>query len=262
MSNIKLKEFALITGASSGIGEEFATIIAEKGINVLLIARRVDKLTEVASKLSTRYNIEAKILPLDLTKADSATIAYNYCKENNLQVKYLINNAGFGITGNFSEIELPVETSMIDLNVRSLVEFTKLFGAEMINQRFGKILNVSSVGAYLPGPQWAVYFATKAFVQSYSQAIASELKPYGISVTTLCPGPTKSEFGEISGASKLSSFNMNLATSHQVAKYGIKAMMKGKRVAVHGLSNKLLTRVLVPLIPNWILLRAMEIISR
>jgi hypothetical protein len=143
-----------------------------------------------------------------------------------------------------------------------LVEFTKLFGNEMINNGFGKVLNVSSISAFLPGPRWAVYFASKAFVQSYSEALAAELKPFGISVTALCPGPTQSEFGEISGASKISSFNMNLATSTQVAKYGIRAMIKGKRVAVYGLTNKILTNFLIPIIPNRVLVKAIELISR
>jgi short-subunit dehydrogenase len=261
-NNNNTKSYALITGASSGIGAEFAKILASKGINLLLIARRGDKLTEVASKIISNNPISVITLPLDLTKPDSANHAYTFCKENNIQVDYLLNNAGFGKVGDFKDISWEVESEMIDLNVKSLVEFTKLFGSDMVNRKFGRILNVASTAAFIPGPRWAVYFASKAFVLSYSEAIATELKPVGVSVTTLCPGPTQSEFGDISGAVKTKLFEQSIATSEDVAVFGINAMMKGKGVVVHGLRNKIMSNFLVRITPRSVINKVVGMLTK
>jgi uncharacterized protein len=248
--------FALITGASSGIGADFARILAKQGVNLVLVARREANLKELAKEITSNCSLTVHVLPVDIAAPGGPKQVHSFCKANGIEIDYLINNAGFGKVASFVDVSWDIESEMIDLNVKSLVELTKLFGVDMALRGRGRILNVASTAAFLPGPRWAVYFATKAFVLSYSEAIKAELKPHGVTVTTLCPGPTQSEFGLVSGASKTMMFKMSIPTSYSVAKFGIKAMIKGKGVVIHGFKNKVMA-ALVRFTPRWLLSKVM-----
>lgn len=234
------KPIALITGASSGIGKEFAYIHAEKGGSLILTARRKENLEIIASDLKQKYNTQVAIIALDLSLNDSPQLLFDKVKEMELRVDYLINNAGFGDSGLFAETDLNRDTQMIDLNVSALVKLSKLFGKDMLKRGSGKILNIASVAAFLSGPNMALYFATKNFVLAFSEAIAHEWRPKGVSVTTLCPGPTQSEFFEVANMGESHMIKMMpLPSAKVVATYGYSAMLKGRTVAVHGFFNKL-----------------------
>jgi short-subunit dehydrogenase len=233
-------KFALITGASSGIGKEFANIHASKGGNLILTARRADNLTQIATDIVSKYQVKVEIISMDLSLPESSQKLFEAVNKLNINVDYLINNAGFGDSGPFDQSDLAREIQMIDLNVSALVKLTKLFGKEMIARGSGKILNVASVAAFLSGPNMAIYFATKNFVLAFSEAIAYEWKKKGVTVTTLCPGPTQSEFFDVAGMNDFKMIKMmKLPTSFEVANYGYLAMLKGKTVAIHGIMNKI-----------------------
>lgn len=254
--------YALITGASSGIGADFARVLAGMGINLILVARREALLKELAHELQHQHGVSAHLLSMDLTQRGSAENIFRYCQDNALRVDFLINNAGFGTLGEFTGIDWENESSMIDLNIKVLVELSKLFGRSMALKGFGRIMNVASVAAFLPGPGFAVYFASKAFVLSFSESIAAELRCKGVTVTALCPGPTKSEFGSTSGAGGTKLFELGLVPSLVVAKYGIRSMMRGKTVAIQGVQNKLLVWVVARITPNALLSRIIFRLNR
>ena len=222
---------ALITGASSGIGLELAKIHAQRKGNCVLIARNEKKLKELKEFIVKTYNTEVIILVKDLAKIDSAKEIYDSLKTKKVKIDYLINNAGFGGYGSFFQRDWKLENEMINVNINSLVTLSNLFLKEMLNNGQGKILNVASLAAYSPGPLQAVYFATKAFVLSFSVAIADELrKRKKITVTALCPGATATNFLNVA---KLEGSNMakgNIVSAYKVAKIGYQAMLKGKRI--------------------------------
>ncbi len=251
-------KITLITGASSGIGRELAIVFASKGNNLLLVSRSEDELKKLAEELSQKYNIQAKYLAKDLSLASSPKEVYEYCLTSNLEVNNLINNAGFGDFGLFNEVKLSRQIEMINLNISALVALTHLFIPNMIANREGRILNVASTAAFQPGPLMSVYFATKAFVLSFSEAITNELKPYNISVTALCPGPTASNF---KAAANLENSRMmkarKLPTSAEVAEFGYQALMAGKMVAIHGRRNRLLAS-LIRFIPRKLILKSVR----
>ncbi len=236
-----MKTTALITGASSGIGLELAKEFAKHSHNLVLVARSADKLESLKTELVKDYGIEVLNIPKDLSQPGAPQEIYQTLKEKNISIHYLINNAGFGDFGFFHETNWDKEASMIDLNVRSLTEMTKLFVRDMVANRNGRILNLASTASFQPGPLMAVYYATKHYVLSFSEAIANELRDYNVTVTALCPGPTASGFQSASDIedSKLVK-GKKLPTSKEVAVYGYKALMKGKRVAIHGTMNRLL----------------------
>lgn len=231
---------ALITGASGGIGMELARVFARHGHRVVLVARSQDKLRQLASELEGRFGIQAVVMPMDLGLPGAPANLFQQLQQRQIAVDYLVNNAGFGHFGFFGQTEWAKEEQMIRLNILALSDLTRLFLQPMVARGRGRILNVASVAAFLPGPLMAVYFATKAYVLSFSEAIANELQGSGVQVTALCPGPTDSGFVE---AAALQDSNMfapgKLASSQEVAEYGYQALMSGKRVAVHGLLNKL-----------------------
>ncbi|MFA5196741.1 MAG: SDR family oxidoreductase, partial [Bacteroidales bacterium] len=185
---------ALITGASSGIGLELARIHASKGDNLVIVARNKTKLDELKTELESQYKISVYTLGRDLSMADSAKEVYEEIKKQNIKVYYLINNAGYGNYGYFTETSWKKEADMIQLNITTLTQLTKLFLPDMIKNGGGKILNLASTASFQPGPLMAVYFATKAYVLSFSQALNNEVKPQGVTVTALCPGLTESNF--------------------------------------------------------------------
>jgi uncharacterized protein len=229
---------ALITGASSGIGLELARIHASKGGDLVLVARSTDKLEALKAELEHRYKIQVLILAKDLSLRNAANEVYEETKRLGIEIDYLINNAGFGDFGLFTETDWDKEERMIELNITTLTHFTKLYVQDMMERRKGKIMNVASTGAFQPCPTMSVYCATKAYVLSFSEAISNELKGTGITVTTLCPGPTKTGFDKTAGMESSKVFtNKNLPTAREVAEYGYLSMMKGKTVAIHGIMN-------------------------
>ncbi len=231
---------ALITGASNGIGFELAKIHAAKGDNLVLVARNKNKLDEIKKELENSYKIKVYIIGKDLASANAAQDVYNETTQQNIQIDYLINNAGFGDFGLFAETDWNKELQMINLNITALTQFTKLYLQDMVKRKNGKIMNVASTAAFQPGPTMAVYYATKAYVLNFSEAVGNEVSDKGITITTLCPGATESGF-QAAAAMEESALvkGRKLPTSKEVAEYGYKAMLKGKSVAIHGVMNYL-----------------------
>jgi short-subunit dehydrogenase len=236
-----MNKTALITGATSGIGYELAYIHANQGGNVVLVARSKDKLEQIKKDLENKYKIDVYIIEKDLSIKDSAKDVFDELIKNNITIDYLINNAGFGDYGFFNDSDWGKLERMINLNITALTQLTKLFLKDMIKRRDGKIMNVASTAAFQSGPTMAVYYATKAYVLSFSEAINNEVKNSGVTVTTLCPGATQSGFQE---AASLQESRLvkgrKLPTSKEVAEYGYNAMLKGKSVAIHGIVNYLM----------------------
>jgi hypothetical protein len=232
---------ALITGASNGIGLELAKVHAAKGDNLVLVARNLSKLDEIKSELEKQFGIKVYNIGKDLSKPNAAQEVYDETTQQKIQVDYLINNAGFGDFGLFYETDWNKELQMINLNITTLTQFTKLYLQDMLKRKSGKIMNVASTAAFQSGPTMAVYYATKAYVLSFSEAIDNEVSDKGVTVTTLCPGATESGF-QAAAAMEESALvkGRKLPTSKEVAEYGYKAMMKGKTVAIHGLMNYIL----------------------
>jgi short-subunit dehydrogenase len=236
-----MEKTALITGASSGIGMEMAKIFAQNGITLVLVARRENILEKLKLELEEQYKIKVFNIIRDLSEVDSANDIYDIVKLENINIDFLINNAGFGNYGKFVETDWLREHHMINLNITTLTYLTKLFLKDIVQNNSGRIMNVASTAAFQPGPLMAVYYATKAYVMYLSEAIADELKGTNVSITTLCPGPTISEFKETAALGTSGLFNRrSLPESREVARFGYNAMMKGKRVVVHGFTNKLL----------------------
>jgi uncharacterized protein len=229
---------ALITGASNGIGLELAKVHASKGDNLVLVARNKARLDELKIELENQYEIKVYTIGKDLSAHNAAQDVYNETQQQKIQVDYLINNAGFGDFGMFVETDWNKELQMINLNITTLTQFTKLYVQEMVARRSGRIMNVASTAAFQSGPTMAVYYATKAYVLSFSEALDNEVSDKGVTVTTLCPGATESGF---QAAAAMEESNLvkgkKLPTSKEVAEYGYKAMMKGKTVAIHGFMN-------------------------
>ena len=232
---------ALITGASNGIGLELAKVHASKGGNLVLVARNKSKLDELKTELENKYKITVYTIGKDLSAEDSALEVYNETKKQNIQIDYLINNAGFGDFGMFTDTDWNKELQMINLNITTLTQFTKLYLQDMVKRGSGKIMNVSSTAAFQSGPTMAVYYATKAYVLSFSEAISNEVSDKGVTITTLCPGATESGF-QAAAAMEESALvkGKKLPTSKEVAEYGYASMMKGKTVAIHGMLNYLM----------------------
>lgn len=229
----------LITGASSGIGYELAKEFASHNCNLVLIARNSKKLDDIKDELIDKYGINVFKITQDLSAEGAANRIFNLVKEKNITVDILINNAGCGKVGFFNEIDSSIDFEMIKTNIIALTELTKVFSKDMVSRRKGKILNVASTGSFSPGPFIAVYYATKAYVLSFSEAIYKELKQYNVSVTTLCPGAVRTNFSRVAGKED-SPFAI---TPDKVAKAAYKGVIKGKKRVVPGLVNKILIRL-------------------
>ncbi|NGZ89821.1 SDR family NAD(P)-dependent oxidoreductase [Psychroflexus maritimus] len=250
-----MKKTALITGASSGIGKEFSKIHAEKGGDLIVIARSENKLNELKKELEQQHNIDVLVLPKDLTKPNAAKEVYELVQQKGLKVDYLINNAGFGGLGMFNERELEQDLQMINLNISVLTALTHYFLQDFVNNNQGRILNVSSTASLMPGPLQAVYYATKAYVTSFSNALAEELHNTNITVTNLMPGATATEFGRISGMDKTELFKKT-ATARRVAQDGYEGMLKGKLDVISGLTSaQKLMSAMLPLTPKKMILK-------
>lgn len=229
----------LLTGASSGIGYELAQVFAANKYNLILVSRSVDKLNSLADSLVKANNIRVDVIGEDLSKLGSAKRVYGRVKELNLEVEILINNAGSGEVGYFHEIEMNKDLDMIQLNIITLTELTKLFSTDMVNRRSGKILNVASTGSFAPGPYIAVYYATKAYVLSLSEALNKELREHNVLVSVICPGATKTNFAKNAGK-KDSPVAME---PRKVAIAAYEGLENNKKVIIPGLENKILTKL-------------------
>ncbi len=238
-----MKNYALITGPTSGIGYELSKLLAKDAHNLVLVARNEQKLHKIKDTFLKEYPIEIIAIKKDLSEPNAAKDIYNELKNKQINVNILINNAGLGGFGFFYKTQWEREAQMIQLNICALTHLTKLFLPEMIEQKNGKIMNVSSIAAFMPGPLMGVYYATKSYVQSFSLALANELKGTGVSVTALCPGPTKTDFEKNALLEESKAFNiLPVANAESVAKYGYKAMMKGKTTAIYGFFNKIIVK--------------------
>lgn len=241
---------ALVTGATSGIGEELARILARDGYDLVLVARNETRLQEVGADLGRRHGIGARVLPADLARPGSAAEIAARVRETSAGVDLLVNNAGRGTFGTFARTSLEAELAILQLNVVSLTHLTKLLLPGMVSRGSGGILNVASTAAFLSGPLMAVYYASKAYVLSFSEALACELRGTGVTVTALCPGPTRTAFQTSAGmeGSRLvrSRVTMDAAA---VARIGYEGFKKGKTVVVPGLANKMMVQA-VRLLPR------------
>ena len=235
------KKVALVTGASSGFGYEFCHLLAEDGYDLVVVARRKEKLDELATIIQQKYARTVHVLVVDLTEDSSTEKLYQSIKGQGIQIEVLINNAGVGRFGNFHEMDQQSDDEMIKLNISALTSLTKLFVKDMIKNGSGRILNVASLAAFQPaGPMMAVYYASKAYVLSFTRSLRSELKGTGVTITALCPGPTRTEFGQTDHVQTTRMFKIANTSSRQVAEAGYNAMMKNRATVVPGLLNKLL----------------------
>lgn len=230
----------LITGASGGIGADMARIFAREGYNLVLVARSENKLNNLAATLTSEFKIKATVLIYDLVDAVAPQKIFQELAEKNLPIQMLVNNAGFGEYGFFEEIKLQRELDMMQVNMGAVVQLSKLFLAQLPHGSPGKILNVASTAAFQPGPLMAVYYATKAFVLSISGALANELEKRNVTVTALCPGPTKTGFADDANLDGSDLFAGKIATSEEVAQAGFKGMMAGDTVVIQGAKNQAL----------------------
>ncbi len=230
----------LITGTTSGIGESFAEKFAKEGYNLVLVSRDEEKLKRQASKISNKYNNKVFIIPINLAEKGSAYTVFTKTQENSINVDVIVNNAGFNEYGLFSETDIKKEVEMIQLHTVCTTEMMKCFLPYMIENKYGRILNVGSTGSYIACPYDAVYAGTKAYILSISKAVNYELKGTGVSVTALCPGSTKTEFAKKAGMENTLLFRLFTMKPDVVVNVGYKALMKGKVSVVAGIFNKLL----------------------
>ncbi len=243
---------ALITGASSGIGLELARLCAKGGHDIILVARRKEKLEELGKYLSGMYGVRSEVVVADLIDPAAPRAIYEATEKLGLGVDVLINNAGFGQWGLFGRADLSRQLEMIQVNITALTELTRLYLPRMVSQRKGRILNVASLAGFLPGPLMAVYYASKAYVLHFSEAIGNELKGTGITVTALCPGPVPTGFAEVagSGGSTLNA-TPGVMEAGPVAAAGYQGMMRGKAVIIPGMQNKI-SALSLRIAPRWL----------
>ena len=228
-----MKNIALITGASAGLGVEFARQLSKRGHALVLAARRKDRLDDLAKALGN-----ARAVAIDLSKANATATLLADLEANGEQVEILVNNAGFGLIGRFAELDAKRQRQMIDLNVATLTDLCRAIAPRLVGRKSGAILNVASTAAFQPGPNMAVYFATKAYVLSFTEALHEELKPHGVRVSCLCPGPTRTEFGEVAGFGGSGTFDRVAMDAPAVVAAGLRGLDRNRAVVVPGLVNK------------------------
>ena len=236
-----MNQTALITGASGGIGYELAKLFAQGHCNLVLVARSGDKLAQVADELQRQFGIAVKTIALDLSQALAPHFLFDQLRRERISIDILINNAGYGRFGEFADLSLEGSLGQIQLNVLALTALTRLFVGPMLERRSGKIMNVASTAGFQPGPLMAVYYATKAYVISFSEALANELKDKGVTVTCLCPGATDTGFQGRAGTEQTVLFKkMRPMDAGTVARDGHRGLMAGKTLVISGLRNRLL----------------------
>jgi short-subunit dehydrogenase len=251
---------ALITGASGGIGYELAKMFAKDHYNLVLVARSGEKLNQVASELQTLHGIRVTVVPVDLAQPAAPKFLFDQLRRERVDVDLLVNNAGFGVFGEFSQIPETEVLDQIQLNMTALTLLTKLFLAPMIERRAGRIMNVASTAAFQPGPLMAVYYATKAYVLSFSEALANELRGSGVTVCCFCPGATNTGFAKRAGLEGSRLFKQIGATNVEaVARDGYRGLMAGRTLVISGMHNWLVAesvrfapRKLVTAVSRWI----------
>ena len=249
----------LITGASSGIGLELAKLFAKDGNNLVIVARREELLNKIAGDLSNEFGVDVKVIAKDLTLENSAREIYEQLKDKDIDV--VVNNAGFGAVGPISELEYERQKEMVNLNIRALTELTRLFLPGLIEKNSGGILNVGSLAGFQPGPYASVYYATKAFVLSFTEGLKEELSGSNLKISCLAPGPTNTEFGEVSGLDRSFLFKFGTMGAREVAEAGYKGFLNGETVVIPGFSNKLLP-LLVRLSPRFLVRKITSRLNR
>jgi hypothetical protein len=232
------RKIALITGASEGLGRDLAELFAQDGHDLVLVARNEARLNELAASLREKFHVEAQVIVQDLSVPNASQLVFDQFSPK--PIDFLINNAGFGTIGRFAKSDVQTQLAMLQVNVAALTHLTRLILPGMLKRRGGRIMNMASVAGMLPGPIMAVYYASKAYVISFSEALATELAGTGVTVTAVCPGPTKTEFQKRAGAAESNLFRLNVMSSPRVARIAYNAMMRGKRLVTTGFSNKLL----------------------
>jgi short-subunit dehydrogenase len=229
---------ALITGASAGLGAEFARLFAADKHDVVLVARRRERLDELAAELQKAHGIKAQVIAADLMAPDAGAKLVAEVDKLGVEIEFLVNNAGFGSSGAFVEADAQKELGMLQLNIMTLTALCQAFVPRMVRRGRGRVLNIGSTAGCQPGPYMALYYASKAFVNSFTEALAYELKGTGVTATLSCPGATMTEFAAVAGNDKSRLFEMGAMPGPVVAKLAYKAMHAGTRMAVHGLLNK------------------------
>lgn len=235
-----LKKYTLITGASEGLGLELAKLFAKDKHNLIIVARNMDKLNEVKNNLESEYEINVETLSVDLSLDNSCEKVYDFVNKKNLTVDNLINNAGIGSFGYFSDEDEEFHEDIININIKSLTHLTSYFQKHMVRRKEGKILNVASTAAFTSGPKMAMYYATKAYVLSLTEALHEESKIQGVTVSCLCPGPVRTTFQEKAGIKKSESAKKYLMDANKVAEIAYKDLLKGTAIIIPGLKNKIL----------------------
>ena len=233
------KHTALITGASGGLGLEFARICASKKYDLVLVARSEGKLYAIKNDLESAYGVNVYVCAADLSVTDAALDVFDYTLEHKIPVDILVNNAGFGDAGSFADRDWQKQYEMVQVNIVALMQLTHCFLKPMMEQGYGKILNLSSVAAFCAGPDMSVYYASKAFVRSFSEAVAEEVKGTGVTVTAICPGPTATGFEKAAAMKNGSTMFRKAASAATVAKAGFRAMERGKALLYQGAFTKL-----------------------
>jgi hypothetical protein len=228
---------ALITGASAGLGESFARRLAADRHDLILTARRVDRLEALAAELRAEHGVRVHVFAADLSEADAPDSLLTEVAAAGLAVDLLVNNAGYGLRGDFADLDKGTQLGMIDLNCRALVALAHGVLPQMIERRSGAILNVASTAAFQPGPWMAIYYATKAFVLSFSEALHEEVRDQGVRVTALCPGPTRTEFAGHAGMTDMTLFTKLAGDADVVVRDGLAAVRDGRAVKVSGVAN-------------------------
>lgn len=240
MTGILAGKCALVTGASSGLGVDFARELAALGARLVIVARREDQLKQVQAEIKAKYGVEVVTVALDLAAAGAPQALYDLVRQEKLQVDVLVNNAGFGVYGNELDIAWEKTNQMLQLDIVALTHLTKLFARDMVKRRFGYVLQIASIGAYQPSPTYAAYSAAKAYVLSFGEALNYELRGSGVSCTVLSPGVTATEFLQVAGQKRNWFHNATMMTSVEVARIGIQAMLKRRYSVVAGFMNWLM----------------------
>ncbi len=264
----KARQVVVITGASAGIGAALARVFAAHGHDLVLIARREAKLDALADEIAAAGHVRPLVLPVDLARPDAVSRITSQLAAHGLEPQYIVNNAGFGLVGEAAQLDRADQLAMIDLNIRVLTELSLAF-IDTLSRLHGGILNVASVAGFLPGPAMAVYYATKAYVLSFSEALNYELKPHGVRVTALCPGPVPTEFQARAGLPDVSppngeglaqavGSNALTRSAEEVAKAGYAGLVRGRRVVIPGFGNKVVV-LAIRLLPRRLFL---EVVAR